>query len=147
MKSVWLTLAMLLCQMPDGLAAEYRGKIIDGRTFPAQVYSYETGGVYDARVQFNGNQVTITFPGGGQFLARLQQSTIRDPTKIEVFGRPGTIPLGNSFSIGFNYGSARDNLFPNSPNSLGSFWRISINDAQFNREEPNSVILNEVIVP
>lgn len=130
MKFVWFTLAILLCQMPRGLAAEYGGKSIDGRTFPAQVYSYETGGVYDAQVQFNGNQVTIEFTSGGRLLVRLQQPMIQDPTKIEVSGKPGTIPLSNSFSIGFGYGSTSDNLSPNSPNPLGSFWRISIDGVQ-----------------
>lgn len=129
MKTVWLTLVMFLWQMPLALGAEYAGKNIDGRTFPAQVYSYETGAIFDAQVQFKQNQVTIEFPAGGRLTARLQQPVIRDLRQIEVFGSPGRIHVSNFFSIGFNYGASSDNLTTSSPNSLGNFWRISIDDA------------------
>jgi len=127
MKAVWFTLAMLLWQMSPLLAVEYNGKRIDGQTFSAKVYSYETGAVYDAQVQFDHNQVTIQFPGGSQMIGRLQQSVIRNPGQIEVFGSPGRIPLGNVFSIGLSNGFSGDN-FANPSSSLSNYWRISIDD-------------------
>ncbi len=129
MKWVGFTLAILLLQIPLVRAAEYQGKTIDGRTFPAQVYSYETGAVYDAQVQFNQDRATIEFPAGGRFMARLQHAVITDPARIEVFGSPGRIPLGNSFSIGLNGMGSSDPLSPNPPNPLANFWSIRIDAA------------------
>lgn len=132
MKWVGLTLTILLLQMPPVRAAEYQGKTIDGRTFPAQVYSYETGAVYDVQVQFNKDRATIEFPAGGRFIARLQHPVITDPAQIEVFGSPGRIPLGSSFSIGLNYAGSSDPLSPNPPNPLANFWSIRIDAAHLN---------------
>jgi hypothetical protein len=130
MKAIWFTLALLLLQMPLARSAEYQGKTLDGRTFPAQIYSYETGGIYDAQVQFNQNRATIKFPEGGQFIVKLQHTVITDPAGIEALGAPGRIPLGNSFSVGLSGAGISDNLFPNTPNPLTSFWRISIDLTQ-----------------
>lgn len=126
MKSVWFTLVLLMVQMPLAGAAEYQGKTVDGRTFPAQIYSYETGAVYEAQVQFKQDWATIEFPAGGQFRAKLQHAAITDPARIEVFGSPGRILLGSSFSVGLNYAGSSNNLSPNLPNPLANFWRISI---------------------
>jgi hypothetical protein len=100
MKRLALIVSILLTMSLPTLAAEYQGKTIDGRKIPAKVYSYETGGVFEAQVEFNGNFATIHFVNGGQLRVRLNQSQIKDPNNILGHGRVGQVALGRFLSIG-----------------------------------------------
>lgn len=82
------------------LAAEYQGKPIDGKRFNAQVYSYHTGGVFDAQVEFQRDLATIHFVSGSQLVIRLNQPNIQDPTAILGYGRLGSVPLTRWLSLG-----------------------------------------------
>jgi hypothetical protein len=60
-----VTLLLLLLTTP-ALAAEYQDQVIDSRKFTTRVYSYETGGLFGAEVEFRGDRATIHFASGGQ---------------------------------------------------------------------------------
>lgn len=94
-----VTSVLLLLTLPAA-AAQYGGRTIDGRRLPVKVYSYATGGVFDAEVEFKRDIATLYFVGGSQLLLRLNQPTIRDSNNILGYGRVGQLPLGRSFSIG-----------------------------------------------
>jgi hypothetical protein len=111
------------------LAAEYQGASIDGRKLAAKVYSYETGGVYDAEVQFDGDQAAIVFSGGGQLQLTLRQPVITDLKQIEGYGRLGQISIGKVFSIGLST-SSDDNLTLQRRNALGDLWRIRLESVE-----------------
>ncbi|BAU16126.1 hypothetical protein LEP3755_66930 (plasmid) [Leptolyngbya sp. NIES-3755] len=100
MKGLALVASVLLAMTLPLSAAEYQGKTIDGRRLPAQVYSYGTGGVFEAEVEFKEDLATVYFINGGQLQIRLNQSTIRDPGNIVGYGRVEQLPLGRSLSIG-----------------------------------------------
>ena len=106
----------------SALAAEYRGQLIDGRKLSAKVYSYETGGVYEAQVHFDRDQAAIVFAGGGQLTLRLKQSQVSDPGQIEAQGGLGQIPLGRLFSLGLSSGESHP---------LQGLWSIRLDPANF----------------
>jgi hypothetical protein len=113
---------------PEGMviAAEYQGRNIDGRRFKGQVYSYETGGVFDVEVEFRKKQATLYFVNGSRQTVRLKQSKILDLKGIEVWSR-GFFTIGDIFSIGVADNSS-DNLQPPRPRPFEGFWRISLQD-------------------
>jgi hypothetical protein len=108
-------------------AAEYQGKNIDGRRFRGQVYSYETGGVFQVEVEFRKKQAILYFVNGSQQTVRLKRSKILDPKDIEVWSR-GFFSIGDIFSVGVADDSS-DNLQPPRPRPFEGFWRISLQDA------------------
>ena len=125
MKEAWgWTLGMaVLVSMPRAIAAEYEGRNIDGRTFEAQVFSYETGGLYDIQVEFRKKRAIMTFAGGSKQKIRLRNPVITNPQQIEGWGRPG-LTFG-IFSIGLADDST-NNLQSPRPRPLEGFWRIRI---------------------
>jgi hypothetical protein len=108
------------------IAAEYQGKNIDGRRFKGQVYSYETGGVFQAEVEFRKKQAILYFENGSRQTVRLKQSKILDPKDIEVWSR-GFFTIGDIFSVGVADDSS-DNLQPPRPRPFEGFWRISLHE-------------------
>lgn len=65
MKTIGTALLTLCLLSSPSLAAQYQGKTIDGRKLTAKVYSYETGGVYAAQVQFDRDRAALVFAGVG----------------------------------------------------------------------------------
>jgi hypothetical protein len=107
-------------------AAEYQGKTIDGRRFRGQVYSYETGGVFEAEIEFHKKQATLYFVNGSQQTVRLKRSNILNPKDIEGWSR-GFFTVGDIFSVGVADNSS-DNLQPPRPRPFEGFWRISLHE-------------------
>jgi hypothetical protein len=108
------------------IAAEYQGKNIDGRRFRGQVYSYETGGVFEAEIEFHKKQATLYFVNGSQQTVRLKRSKILNPKDIEGWSR-GFFTIGDIFSVGVADNSS-DNLQPPRPRPFEGFWRISLHE-------------------
>jgi hypothetical protein len=108
------------------IAAEYQGKNIDGRRFKGQVYSYETGGVFQVEVEFRKKQATLYFVNGSQQTVRLKKSKILDPKDVEVWSR-GFFTIGDIFSIGVADDSS-GNLQPPRPRPFEGFWRVSLHE-------------------
>lgn len=132
-KRIGIVLSLLFLLTPPARAAEYQGKNIDGRSFAAEVYSYETGGVYQAEVQFKQDQAAITFAGGGQLTIKLRQPNISDVSQIEGYGEPGRIYLGNVLSIGLESDRATNQPVLSGRLSFGNSWRIRLDPAAFSQ--------------
>jgi hypothetical protein len=134
--NIWLTAWVVAASLISGLwgmgsmaiAAEYQGKNIDGRRFKGQVYSYETGGVFDVEVEFRKKQATLYFVNGSRQTVRLKQSKILDPKGIEAWNR-GFFTIGDIFSVGVADNSS-DNLQPPRPRPFEGFWRLSLHDRE-----------------
>jgi hypothetical protein len=126
-----LPLLFALLLAGPAIAAEYRGKIIDGRRFTGKVYAYETGGVFDVQVQFRKKQAVLYFVNGGQQTIRLKRSKITDPKNIVGWGRGSSLTLGGIFSVGVADDSS-SNTEPSRPRPFEGFWRISLNEADLN---------------
>lgn len=120
-----VTSVLLLLSLPTS-AAQYQGKTIDGRKLPVKVYSYATGGVFDAEVEFKRDIATLYFVGGSQLLIRLNQPTIRDSNNILGYGRVGQLPLGRSFSIGIRGDNGAIGSFSAGGGALSDLWRIML---------------------
>lgn len=65
-------------------AAEYNGANIDGETFAASAYSYDTANYYEVSVEFDGDTATITFDQGGSVELTLDDEEIGDPSSISA---------------------------------------------------------------
>jgi hypothetical protein len=124
--SFWLVLCTVLVAN-SAIAAEYRGKSIDGKRFAGKVYSYETGGVFDVKVEFQNKKAVLYFVNGGQQTLRLKRAEIRDPRNIVGWGR-GFLNIGGIFSVGVADDSS-GNTEPPRPRPFEGFWRISLNEA------------------
>lgn len=119
--------ASILLIMPlPAIAAEYQGQSIDGRRLPAKVYSYGTGGVFEAEVEFKGNLATLYFVNGGQLVIRLNQSTIRDPKNIIGYGNVGQFPLGRALSIGIGTDPGLSGSISFGGGSFSDTWAIQL---------------------
>ncbi|WP_404790091.1 hypothetical protein [Altericista sp. CCNU0014] len=127
---VWVLLLALLLAEP-AIAAEYRGKNIDGKRFAGKVYAYETGGVFDVQVEFRKKKAVLYFANGGQQTIRLKRSNITDPKNIVGWGRVGFLSLGGILSVGVADDSS-NNTEPPRPRPFEGFWRISLNEADLN---------------
>ncbi len=126
MKAIGLTLSALLLLATPTLAAEYQGKTLDGRKLAARVYSYNTGGVYDAQVEFKGYLATVYFANGGQLLIRLNQRTITDPSNILGYGRIGQLPLSRSFGVGLRSDNGITGGLTIGAGRFEDLWRINL---------------------
>ncbi|MER3432618.1 MAG: hypothetical protein C4288_04105 [Leptolyngbya sp. ERB_1_1] len=126
MKILALAALILLAMTLPAQTAEYGGKTIDGRRFPAKVYSYATGGVFEAQVEFQRDLATIYFVNGGQLIIRLRQPTIRDPNHIIGYGRVGQFPLGRSLSIGIGADPALSGNVTAGAGTLNDLWSIRL---------------------
>jgi hypothetical protein len=126
MKIFALVASVLLMLTTPTLAAEYRGRTIDGKKLPVKVYSYATGGVFDAEVEFKKNIATVYFVGGSQLMLRLNQPTITDSNSILGYGRVGQFPLGRSFSIGIGGDTGSIDSLSIGAGSLNDLWRITL---------------------
>jgi hypothetical protein len=105
------------------IAAEYQGKNIDGRKFPAQAYLYETGGVFEVEVEFKQNRATLYFANGSRQTLRLNQAVITDPARIEGWGMPFNFQVGGFLRLGIVQ-SDLGNLQPS--RQLEGRWQIRI---------------------
>ncbi|WP_421655960.1 hypothetical protein [Leptothermofonsia sp. ETS-13] len=126
MKAIGFIFSTLLLLATPTLAADYQGRTLDGRKLTAKVYSYNTGGVYDAQVEFKGDLATIYFANGGQLLIRLNQRTITDPSNILGYGRIGQIPLGRSLGVGLRSDNGLTGGLTLSAGRLEDLWRINL---------------------
>lgn len=115
-------------------AAEYQGINIDGQTFEATAYSYETGGLFDIQVKFKKRKATLYFVNGGRQTIRLNQPVITDPQHIDGWHR-GFLTIGVFFSIGVADNSD-NNLEPSRPRPLEGFWRISLKEEVLQPSSP-----------
>jgi hypothetical protein len=126
MRIFGLVLSALLLLTAPAFSAEYQGKNIDGFKLKGKAYFASTGGVYDVMVVFKGGQATIFFDNDDQVTILLRRQVITDPNNIEGVGGLGRYYLGGPFSVGLGSG---DNPMGS---SLTSFWRISVDLADFN---------------
>jgi hypothetical protein len=124
--SFWLVLCTVLLAN-SAIAAEYRGKNIDGRRLAGKVYSYETGGVFDVKVEFQNKKAVLYFVNGGQQTLRLKRVEIKDPRNMVGWSK-GFINLGGIFSVSVADDSS-SNTEPPRPRPFEGFWRISLNEA------------------
>ncbi|HEY9825864.1 MAG TPA: hypothetical protein V6D19_10475 [Stenomitos sp.] len=107
--------------------AEYQGRSVDGRRLSAKVYSYETGGVFDAQVVFQRKWATLYFVNGSEQKVRLRRSRITNPA--EIYGwSVGLLNIGGIFNVGIAKDSP-NNLEPSGPRPFERMWRISLKDA------------------
>jgi hypothetical protein len=133
MKLSWgLILGMAVILAPaammsgKAIAAEYQGQNIDGRRFSGQVYSFETGGVFDVEVVFKQKRATLYFVNGSQQTILLNNPIISDPSDIVGWGRPFFWSLGGVFRVGVA-DSDFGNTEPARPRPFEGLWRISVN--------------------
>jgi hypothetical protein len=99
------------------LAAEYLGQKLDGQAFNAQVYSYETGGVFRGQVKFQrGKRATIAFLNGSTIPMIVNQK-ITDLKQIRARSA-WSIP-GIGLNIGYGSGSMH-------PRPLQGLWQIAL---------------------
>jgi hypothetical protein len=124
--SFWLVLCTVLWAN-SAIAAEYHGKNIDGRRFAGKVYSYETGGVFDVKVEFQNKKAVLYFVNGGQQTLRLKRAEIKDPRNILGWSK-GFLNIGGIFSVSAADDSS-SNTEPPRPRPFEGFWRISLDDA------------------
>jgi hypothetical protein len=132
MKLSWgLILGMTVILTPaaimgkPAIAAEYQGDNIDGRTFSGQVYSFETGGVFDVEVVFKQKRATLYFVNGSRQTILLNNPVITDPADIVGWGKPFAFGVGGGLRIGI----ADDDLGntgPPRPRPFEGLWRISL---------------------
>jgi hypothetical protein len=127
-KGWFLFLLLALLWIEPAIAAEYRGKNIDGKRFAGKVYSLETGGVFKVQVEFRKKQAVLYFVNGGQQIIRLKRPKIVDPKNIVGWGRSGFFTLGGILSVGVADDSS-SNTEPPRPRPFAGFWRISLNEA------------------
>jgi hypothetical protein len=126
MRIFGLVLSALLLLTAPAFSAEYQGKNIDGFRLKGKAYFSSTGGVYDVMVLFKGDEATIFFDNDDQVTIKLRRQVITDPNNIEGVGGLGRYYLGGPFSVGL--GSADNPM----GRDLTSFWRISVDLADFN---------------
>lgn len=112
---------------PAALAAEYRGKNIDGQRLAAKAYSYETGGVFDIQVEFRKKRATMYFVNGSRKTIRLKRAEITDPKNI-VGWSLGFFNIGGVFGIGIS--QENGNREPPRPRPFEGLWRIVLQDSQ-----------------
>ncbi len=110
----------------QAIAAEYQGQNIDGRKFSAQVYSLETGGVFDVEVVFKQKRATLFFVNGSQQTILLNNPIISDPSDIVGWGRPFFWSLGGFFRVGVADSNLGNTESPR-PRPFEGLWRISLN--------------------
>ncbi|MBD1848090.1 hypothetical protein H6F89_32975 [Cyanobacteria bacterium FACHB-63] len=126
MKILALVASALLAVSLPAIAAEYQGKTIDGKRLPARAYSYATGGMFEAQVEFRGDLATLYFVNGGELAIRLSQPRIRDPKNIVGYGRVGQLPLGRALSIGIGTDPALTGGITLGGSSLNDTWSIQL---------------------
>lgn len=66
-------------------AAEYKGRDIDGQSFSATAFSYDTGKYYYGTIEFDGTEATFTFSNGKTVTLELDDEEIDDPSSISAF--------------------------------------------------------------
>lgn len=125
MKRLGLIITPLLLLASPATAAEYQGKTIDGKRFAAKVYSIQTGGAYDAAVEFNCDRVTVFF-AGGQTTLQLTQTVITDPNNVGAIGRLGHVPISRGLSIGLDFDRSTGNYPSPQVPTRNDTWRISL---------------------
>jgi hypothetical protein len=131
--ALWMTTALISHPL-GALAAEYQGQNIDGQTFEATAYSYETGGLFEIQVRFKKRRATMFFASGGRQTIRLNQPIITNPTHIEGWGW-GFLTIAGLLSIGVADNSD-NNLQPPHPRPLEGFWRISLKEGEIPELRP-----------
>jgi hypothetical protein len=70
---------LILCQVLN--AVEYNGKNVDGETYDASAYSYDTGEDYDVEVEFKGDAARLHFQNGSELTIFIDDD-IDDPHNI-----------------------------------------------------------------
>ncbi len=120
-----IILAPLAIIGKQAIAAEYQGKNVDGKKIPAQVYSSETGGVFDAQVEFKQKQALVYFEGGSRQRILLNSPVITDPTNIVGWGQPFSVNIGGGVRFGI-VDSDPGNTEPVRPRLSEGLWRISV---------------------
>lgn len=84
---VLVTAGMLALPTParQVAAAEYEGEEIDGESYSASAYSYSTRKYYDVEVEFDGDEITMTFARGGYIILTMDDEEIEDPHDISAY--------------------------------------------------------------
>ncbi len=82
---IGLAMLLTLVSPPSSPAAEYLGSNIDGVSYDASAYSYDTGKYYDVTVEFDSDEVTVYFARGGHITLALDDEEIDDPHDISAY--------------------------------------------------------------
>ena len=83
---IWVGTVLYLLLTPASItAAEYNGESLDGKTFSASAYSYDTGNYYDVTVEFSGSDAEVYFQNGGHITLTLDDEEIDDPHNISAY--------------------------------------------------------------
>jgi hypothetical protein len=85
LRTICLSLAVLLAGTCSPFAAEYNGQNIDGVVYDAEAFSYETSKYYNVSVEFDGDEAIIFFHNGGHIRVTLDDEEIDDPHSISAF--------------------------------------------------------------
>ena len=78
-----VSLCLMLSAVP--FAAEYNGENIDGQSFDATAYSYDTSKYYNVTVEFQGDEAIVFMPNGGRIRLTLDDEEIGDPHSIQAY--------------------------------------------------------------
>jgi hypothetical protein len=85
LRRTFLCFALLLSSVSFPFAAEYQGQNVDGQTYDATAFSYDTGKFYNVSVEFDGDEATIFFAKGGHITLTLDDEEIDDPHSISAY--------------------------------------------------------------
>lgn len=125
-KVISLVVPLVLGLATPVLAVDYQGVSLDGKKLPAKVYSYDTGGLYEAQVEFKRDLATVYFASGSQLVVRLNQKTITDLDNILAYGRLGQIPINRWLGVGVRSDNGLTGGLTVGAGQLKDLWRISL---------------------
>jgi hypothetical protein len=77
-----VALAALSLASGQALAAEYRGRNVDGRAYVATVSNNDYGTYHGVEIKFQGERAYVTFSRGGRLTLILDDEHIVDPRAI-----------------------------------------------------------------
>jgi len=66
-------------------AAEFKGRNLDGESFSATAFSYDTGKFYTVDIEFDGTEAVLTFDNGNTLTLELNEEEIDDPSSVSAF--------------------------------------------------------------
>ncbi len=87
-RTVTLVLAAAALSLPPataGEAAEYQGRIVDGRTYHGTASTNDFGRFEGLEIRFQGDRAYLQVPAGGRIVVTLDDEHITDPHAIPAY--------------------------------------------------------------